>query len=275
MDLLITNKNTSIRLSDKGIITTDFDESSPSLRPLTKSFAGRNGKLHFGSDYSEKKLSYSGILKTYGLDDYEEKKNWLYSVLASKEPYYVQMIYSDNGLYEYEVPGSGRGNVYSPSNGFKSNKRFKVLLDETLQSEFVGRVGDDLIFKVSANFVTAELPFGESEPMTKTITDSIPYQGTTAASQLEVPFYLQLTAGETASGISLTVDNRTWTYTGDVAVGDVFQIGGMYNMKNHISINDDTNLEYFVLEPSFDGVVSVSSSIEAIIEIHDYKELYL
>lgn len=275
MDLLITNKDTSIKLSDKGIITTDFDESSPSITTNSKTFAGRNGKLNFGSDYSEKKLNYSGILKTYGLDDYEEKKNWLYSVLASKEPYYVQMIYSDNGLYDYEVPGSGRGNVYSPPNGFKSNKRFKVLLDETLQSEFIGRVGDDLIFKISAKFVTAELPFGESEPTTKTVTNSIPYQGTTAASQLEVPFYIQLTAGETANSVSLTVGNKTWTYTGDVAIGDVFQIGGMYNMKNHISINNDTNLEYFVLEPSFDGVVSVSSSIEATIEIHDYKELYL
>lgn len=275
MDLLITNKDTSIKLSDKGIITTDFDESSPSITTNSKTFSGRNGKLHFGSDYGEKKLSYSGILKTYGLDDYEEKKNWLYSVLASKEPYYVQMIYSDNGLYEYEVPGAGRGNVYSPPNGFKSNKRFKVLLDETLQSEFVGRIGDDLIFKISANFVTAELPFGESEPMTRLVTDSIPYQGTTAASQLEVPFYIQLTAGETSNGISLTVGNRTWIYTGDVAVGDVFQIGGMYNMKNHISINDGTNLEYFVLDPSLTGAVSVSSSIEATIEIHDYKELYL
>lgn len=275
MDLLITNKDTSIKLSDKGIITTDFDESSPSIMTNSKTFAGRNGKLNFGSDYSEKKLNYSGILKTYGLDDYEEKKNWLYSALASKEPYYVQMIYSDNGLYDYEVPGSGRGNVYSPPNGFKSNKRFKVLLDETLQSEFIGRVGDDLIFKISAKFVTAELPFGESEPMTETVTDSIPYQGTTTASQLEVPFYIQLTASEAANGISLKVGNKTWTYTGSVVVGDVFQIGGMYNMKNHISINDDTNLEYFALEPSFGGVVPLSSSIDAVIEIHDYKELYL
>lgn len=275
MDLLITSGYTSIKLSDKGIITTDFDESSPSITTNSKTFAGRNGKLHFGSDYGEKKLSYSGILKTYGLDDYEEKKNWLYSVLASKEPYYVQMIYSDNGLYEYEVPGAGRGNVYSPPNGFKSNKRFKVLLDETLQSEFIGRVGYDLIFKISAKFVTAELPFGESEPMTKTVTDSIPYLGTTTVSQLEVPFYIQLTASEAANGISLKVGNNTWTYTGDVAVGDVFQLGGMYNMKNHISINDDTNLEYFALEPSYGGVVPLSSSIDAIIEIHDYKELYL
>lgn len=275
MDLLITSGYTSIKLSDKGIITTDFDESSPSITTNSKTFAGRNGKLNFGGDYGEKKLNYSGILKTYGLDDYEEKKNWLYSVLASKEPYYVQMIYSDNGLYDYEVPGSGRGNVYNPPNGFKSNKRFKVLLDETLQSEFIGRIGDNLIFKISAKFVTAELPFGESEPMTKTVTDTISYKGTATASQLEVPFYIQLTASEAANGISLKVGNKTWTYTGSVAVGDVFQIGGMYNMKNHISINDDTNLEYFVLEPSFGGVVSVSSSIDAVIEIHDYKELYL
>lgn len=275
MDLLITNKDTSIKLSDKGIITTDFDESSPSIMTNSKTFAGRNGKLNFGSDYGEKKLNYSGILKTYGLDDYEEKKNWLYSVLASKEPYYVQMIYSDNGLYDYEVPGSGRGNVYSPPNGFKSNKRFKVLLDETLQSEFIGRVGDDLIFKISAKFVTSELPFGESEPMTKLVTDTIPYTGTAAASQLEVPFHIKLTAIETANGITLKVGDKTWTYTGSVAIGDVFKIGGMYNMKNNISINDDTNLEYFVLGPSFGGVVPLYSSIDAVIEIHDYKELYL
>jgi len=49
----------------------------------------------------------------------------------------------------------------------------------------------------------------------------------------------------------------------------------VYNLKNTLSINDTTNLEYCVLEPSTSGTVAVTCSITATLEIHDYKELYL
>lgn len=275
MDLLITNKDGSIKLSDKGIITTDFDESSPSLRPLTKSFNGRNGKLFFDSDYDTKKLSYSGYLTTTSQFDYEATRNWLYKTIGRSEPFYITPILSGDSQYDYEFPGQSTGNRLGQTNGVESNKRFFVTVSDTLAPQFVGSVNGKQIHKIELTFETVDLPFGETKPKTMAITNKIAYAGTVAASQLEVPFYIKLTSQQTASAISLKIGSRTWTYSGTVAAGDMFLIGGMYNLKNNLSVNDNTNFEYFVLEPSASGQIAVSSSISATIEIHDYKELYL
>ncbi|MFT9415098.1 phage tail domain-containing protein [Leuconostoc falkenbergense] len=275
MDLLITNGTSSAKLSDKGIVTSDFDESTPSLSLNTKSFTGRNGKLNFGGNYSEKKLTYTGYMQASSQSDYEAKRNWLYQLLGSAIPYYITPMYSDSGQYDFERPGQSTGNKLGQTGGTESNKRFLVTLDDTFAPEFSGSVNGKQNYKLSISFVTAVLPFGETMPKTATITSTIPYAGTVTASQLEVPFYILLTAKQTASAISLTIGSKTWTYSGTVASGDVFKIGGVYNLKNTLSINDNTNLEYFVLEPSISGTVAVTCSITATLEIHDYKELYL
>lgn len=275
MDLLITNGTSSAKLSDKGIVTTDFDESTPSLTPNTLSFKGRNGKLNFGGDYTDKKLSYNGYMQSSNQSDYESKRNWLYQLLGSSTPFYITPIYSDSSQYDFERPGESTGSKLGQLGGTESNKRYYVTLDDTFAPELVGSVNGKQIYKLSISFVTAVLPFGETKPKTATITNAIPYAGTVKASQLEVPFYIQLTAKQTASAISLKIGSRTWTYSGTVASGDVFKIGGVYNLKNTLSVNDNTNLEYFTLDPSAVGTVAVTCSITATIEIHDYKELYL
>lgn len=275
MDLLITNNATSVRLSSKNIVTFDFDESTPSLTANTISFKGRNGKLNFGGGYLEKKLTYTGYMQTSSQSEYEAKRNWLYQLLGSATPYYITLIYSDAVQYGFERPGQTTGNKLGQTGGAESNKRFYVTLEDTFAPELAGSVNNNQIYKLSISFITAVLPFGESKPKTATVTNAIPYAGTVTASQLEVPFYIQLTAKQAASSISLKVGLRTWTYSGTVASGDVFKIGGVYNLKNTLSINDNTNLEYFVLEPSTGGTVAVTCSITATLEIHDYKELYL
>jgi len=275
MDLLITSGVSSFKLSDKGIVTADFDESSPSLRPTTKSFNGRNGRLFFSSDYDVKKISYAGYLTATNQFDYEAKRDWLYQALGSAKPYYITPILSSDKQYDYEVPGQTTGNKLGQSNGTISQKRFYVTPADTFAPQFVGSVDGKQLYKLEIHFETVGLPFGETLPKTSTITNQIAYAGTVTASQLEVPFYIKLTAQQTASTISLQIGSRTWTYSGTVAAGDVFLIGGMYNLKNSLSVNDNTNFEYFVLEPSMNGQIAVNSSITATIEIHDYKELYL
>ncbi|CAH0418306.1 phage tail domain-containing protein [Periweissella ghanensis] len=275
MDLLITNNLESIKLSSRNIVTTNFDESSPSITANTLSFKGRNGKVNFGGDYGDKKLKFAGYLVANNQSDYETKRNWLYQILGGSEPYYITPMYSDNGQYSFERPGQTSGNIVGQTNEVASFKRFYVTIDDVIEPSFVGNINGRQIYKLEITFVTAELPFGESVPKTLTITNSIPYAGTAKASQLEVPFYLQITANQVASGFSLTIGSRTWTYSGTVATGDVFKLGGMYNTKNLISINDYTNAEYFVLEPSLNGQVTVKCSINATITINDYKELYL
>ncbi|WP_165206861.1 phage tail domain-containing protein [Weissella sagaensis] len=273
MDLLVNNGSLNVKLSSKNILTTDIDESMPSLTPNTLSFKGRNGKLSFGSDYDEKKLTYTGYLTATSQSDYETKRNQLYQLFNSTNPFYITPIYSDDEMYGFERPGQTKGDKIGQSGGSESIKRFYVILEDTFQPEFQGLIGGKQLYKLSINFVTAVLPFGESKPKTATITDKIAYQGTVPASQLEVPFYVQFKADEVATNLTLKIGNRTWTYRGPVAVGDTFKIGGVYNLKNSLNVNDDTNAEYFVLDP-FNGN-SVTCSVKGTIEIHNYKELYL
>lgn len=275
MDLLITNNATSVRLSSKNIVTFDFDESTPSLAANTISFKGRNGKLNFGGGYLEKKLIYTGYMQTSSQSEYEAKRNWLYQLLGSATPYYITPIYSDAAQYGFERPGQTTGNKLGQTGGVESNKRFYVTLEDTFAPELAGSVDSKQIYKINITFVTAVLPFGESKAKKLTIVSGIPYAGTVAASQLEVPFVVKVLAKQNASGIDLTIGSRTWKYSGTVTSGDTFVIGGMYNTMNMLSINDNTNAEYFVLEPTGTGHIDVTCSIASEIVIEDYKELYL
>lgn len=275
MDLLITNNASSVKLSEKDIVTTHFEESTPSLVANTLSFKGRNGKLNFGGEYSEKKLSYTGYIYANSHSDYEFKRNWLYQLLGNSNPYYITPMYSNEPMYSYESPGETSGNKLGQKNNIESNKRFFVTLEDTFAPELAGSVDSKQIYKINITFVTAVLPFGESKAKKLTIVSGIPYAGTVAASQLEVPFVVKVLAKQNASGIDLTIGSRTWKYSGTVTSGDTFVIGGMYNTMNMLSINDDTNAEYFVLEPTGTGHIDVTCSIASEIVIEDYKELYL
>lgn len=275
MDLLITNNTSSVKLSEKDIVTTHFEESTPSLVANTLSFKGRNGKLNFGGEYSEKKLSYTAYMYTNSQSDYEFKRNWLYQLLGNSNPYYITPMYSNEPMYSYESPGETSGNKLGQKNNIESNKRFFVTLEDTFAPELAGGVDSKQIYKINITFVTAVLPFGESKAKKLTIVSGIPYAGTVAASQLEVPFVVKVLAKQNASGIDLTIGSRTWKYSGTVTSGDTFVIGGMYNTMNMLSINDDTNAEYFVLEPTGTGHIDVTCSIASEIVIEDYKELYL
>lgn len=249
MDLLINDYS----LSNLSILVTDFSESSPTVTPNTISFKGRNGKINFGGDYADKKATVTIYLKSTNHADYLSKQDKLLGLIGGVDPFFIQPI----------------------CKGEVNQKRYYVTLTNQLTSEFIGYIDGFESYKYTLEFTTAGVPFAESFPNTLTVTDSIPYAGTTKASQLEVPFYIQLTAKQTASGISLTIGSRTWTYSGAVADGDVFVLGGMYNTKNLISINDYTNVEYFVLEPTPTGQIPVKCSIDATITINNYKELYL
>lgn len=275
MDLLISSSEVRTKLSEREIITTDFDEMTPSIRKSTKSFSGRNGKLFFGGDYDVKKINYSGYLTAINQSNYEDKRNWLYQLLGRSSPYYITPIFSNETQFDYEQPGQSNGNVFGQTNGIESNKRFLVTLADTFAPQFVGSVDEKQIYKLDIKFETAVLPFGESKITSITVEDKIPYTGTVQASQLEVPFVITIKAKESANGIDLTIGKRTWKYSGVVKESDVFELGGVFNTLNMLSINEYTNAEYFILEPSLKGYVDVKCSIQSEITIDNYKELYL
>ncbi|MBU7455838.1 phage tail domain-containing protein [Leuconostoc fallax] len=277
MDLIVNNDYLTEKLSDKGILTTKFDESIPSVNSKPLSFSGRNGKIDFGADYYEKKIFYEGYFYAHGQQDYENLRNWLYQLMASGQAFYITPLFDSDDMYAFERPGEKYGDAFTKrSMQVTSKKRFYVRLDETFNPEFVGNINGRLLYKVSIEFVTAELPFGEtSEKDYVVINNLIPYEGTISCSQLEVPFYIEIVTKQSANGIQLTIGDHKWTYTGAVSTNDNFRLGGVYNTKNGISVNDDTNYQFFILKPSANKKVSVNCSINATITIKKYKELFI
>lgn len=273
MDLLVEKDNQSIRLSELGILTVDFDESSPDFSVNALEFSGRNGKLHFGSRHTEKEITYTGYFYADGQREYEVKRNKLYSLFADNKPFYVTPAFdTEKQMYDFERPGQTTAQITSAGFETLSDKRFYVMLDSSIAPELQGNIAGRLLYKLDLSFVTAVLPYGETKPKSGTLSASLVYNGTASASQLETPFYVTVKANASASGINFKLGERTWTYRGVVAVGDEFRLGGVYNTRNGVSINDDTNFEYFILRP---GANAVSCSISATVTINNYKELYL
>lgn len=200
-------------------------------------------------------------------------------MLVDADPYYITPILTDEGdLYEFELPGETKGDLNSNSNEFSLGYRFKVVCENGLETNFLGKHSGGLIFSFYLEFITAELPFGETVPKVLNVSNkSFLYKGTAINSQLEYPWELKLTATQNQVGkFTINFDERIYEYNSDVSIktGDVFKIGAIETTLNGRNVTDYTNYQYFELIPLWGDLNSISTSFIGNIEILEYIEFF-
>ena len=129
MDLLVND----FSLSSLSILVTDFDETSPTVNPNTISFKGRNGKINFGGDYGDKKVTVTIYLKANDYPDYLAKWDKLTTLIGGVTPFFIQPIF----------------------NGGVNKKRYYVTLTSQLDPEYVGTIDGMDSYKLMLEFTTA------------------------------------------------------------------------------------------------------------------------
>lgn len=280
IDLLITKDNQEVKLSDFGLLTRDIDESSPSLTADRRTVKNRSGVILAGTQFVEKTIRVVGTFYASNLSSFEQTKEELNALLVDLNPYYItKMLPVNEGLYEFELPGEATGDVDLLEAEHEELKyRWKVYTDGNLAFDFVGRSQRGLLFRFTFNFITAELPFGETEPRTLEITnDFIEYMGTAHNSQLEYPWTLRLIADSEQSGsFSVQIGNCIFEHNSqtDLEVGDEFLLKGVETTKNRVNVNNYTNREHFVLEPQLNNRIPFETDFSGTIEILNFVEFY-
>lgn len=271
MDLLVEKGDSRTYLSRYKVITTSFEESSPSVKRNNTQIQYRNGNVDFGGWHGSKKIDYVGYYRADDIDEEETLREKIYALLSDPDGYYITQLKNDNDD-SFERPGENTGDYFEKQVNRPSHKRFYVYAS-SLESELVGSYGGHVLYKISATFTTMKLPYGESVPRDLDINNEvIPYAGTVTCNQLEQGFTVELTAKEAGNNLKLNVNETELTYNGQLSSGDVLKLSGYEYTKNDISIVKSTNKAYFKLLP---GVANkVSSSIAGKIRILNFQNLY-
>lgn len=271
MDLLVEKDDSRTYLSRYKVITTSFEESSPSVKRNNTQIQYRNGNVDFGGWNESKTIDYVGYYRADDLEDEEYLRERIYALLSDPDGYYITQLKNDNDD-SFERPGENTGDYFDKQANRPSHKRFYVYAS-SLESELVGSYGGHVLYKINAKFTTIKLPYGESVPCDLIVVNGvIPYAGTVTCNQLEQGFIVEFTAKKSSGGVILNLNGTKLTYSGQVYSGDVFKFSGYEYTKNDISIVKDTNKAYFKLLP---GVTNkISSSFAGEIRILDYQDLY-
>lgn len=278
MDALIEKDGVKTVLSSIGILVTDFEDSSPTLKINRKEVSNRSGYIFTGATHQAKKMTISGRFSVPNTLALEEKKDEINGLISNDEPFYItKMLPVSDDIYHFELPGESidLDLISIPHVAYKY--RYKVIVSSEIDYKFLGKTSTGLLMSISINFETVELPFGETIPKNTVVTTSIPYAGTAKCSQLEWPWMIRLTANAAQSGtISLKIGDRTFTYQAvtPLANGDVLLLKGIETTLNTLNINDKTNFEHFVLKPSATKSIPVTTNFKGSIELLNFVELY-
>lgn len=270
MDLYIEKDGLKTRMSSLGVLVQDIQVSNAAVESNRKRINGKNGNLFMGATHTEKKISVVG--KYYVSDELQDElmKDRLNGIFADTEPYFITRMYSTGTIYEFERPGQKLGfDLLKPDKQRKYHYRYKVLLDGEIDYSFQGFSDAGLLYEISFTLVTADVPFGMTEPDTIELSGEggfIEYKGTAPCSQLEWPWAVQVIANSSpGTKFTVTIGDRTLSYEGKKSIvsGNIFLLEGSSFTLNGLNINDQTNLEYFVLEPSERGFISYSTSMNS------------
>lgn len=175
MDLLIEKDDKRTYLSRYKVITTSFEESSPSVKRNNTQIQYRNGNVDFGGWNENKTIDYVGYYRADDLEDEEYLRERIYALLSDPEGYYITQLKNDNDD-SFERPGETSGDYFDKQVNRPSHKRFYVYAS-SLESELVGSYGGHVLYKISATFTTMKLPYGESVPRDLDVKPNVPYYG--------------------------------------------------------------------------------------------------
>jgi len=216
MDLLVEKGNNKTYLSQLGFLVTSFEEGAPTIARNSTNIQGRSGSVDFGGWHESKKVKLEGFYRAE--DQYEEEtlKERLFALLSDPEGIYITEMRGEIGQ-GFERPGETEGEVYEHMMTRPSHKRFYVYAS-SIENELQGNVGGTVLYKMSVEFTTLKLPYGESVPRDLDVKKNVPYYGknlltgTKAVKTGVVKAGSQFISGYSFAQVSI-VGGETYTYS--------------------------------------------------------------
>ena len=202
MDLLVEKLDGSrYYLSQYKVLITDFEESAPSVTRNSKQLDQRNGNIDFGGWHTDKTINITGYYRADDIDEEETLREKLYALLSDPDGYYITQLKTTPSV-AMERPGETSGSYYDKLKDYPSHKRFLVYT-EAPEMELVGNVNGTLLYKLTAEFKTMKLPYGET-PAIDIAIDNMPYK--------DVPVNLLTGTSNEVVTIDATAPNANTNY---------------------------------------------------------------
>ena len=201
MDLLVEKLDGSrYYLSKYKVLITEFEESAPTVTRNNMQLDQRNGNIDFGGWHKDKTINITGYYRADDMDEEEILREKLYALLSDPDGYYITQLKTSPDT-AVERPGETSGNYYDKLTDYPSHKRFLVYT-EAPELELVGNVNGTLIYKLTAEFKTMKLPYGET-PAIDIGIDNMPYK--------DVPVNLFKNTGNLSSTSTTTAWGNLFT----------------------------------------------------------------
>lgn len=176
MDLLVEKLDGSrYYLSQYKVLITEFEESAPSVTRNNMQLDQHNGNIDFGGWHTDKTINITGYYRADDMDEEEVLREKLYALLSDPAGYYITQLKTTPSV-AMERPGETSGGYYEKLIDYPSHKRFLVYT-EAPEMELVGNVNGTLLYKLTAEFKTIKLPYGESLPQDLDFKSNVPYIG--------------------------------------------------------------------------------------------------
>ena len=226
MDLLVEKLDGSrYYLSQYKVLITDFEESAPSVTRNSKQLDQRNGNIDFGGWHTDKTIDITGYYRADDIDEEETLREKLYALLSDPDGYYITQLKTTPSV-AMERPGETSGGYYDKLSDYPSHKRFLVYT-EAPEMELVGNVNGTLLYKLTAEFKTIKLPYGET-PAVDIAIDS-PYKdvpvnfaiashalGSNTTLTDAYPFHMQLSEDLSGKTITTVIKVIVTNYQGKI-----------------------------------------------------------
>lgn len=279
MDLLIEKQGVKTKLSDFGLFLIDVVDDDFSIERDRQTLKNRNGYLPSKNYVRDKLIRVSAKLNVSSLQELETTKNNLNALLMSPEPIFIRkMLPIKKGFYDFELPGSKSNFDLEEIETKELDYGYFVWLSNAIQYTFLGKKETGLLYNLVIEFTTDMLPYAQTKPINEVLSGGeISYKGNAECSQLEYLFYFKLTADQQKAGnFKLKVGSKEFIYKtpADIKSGDVFLLKGFENLLNGLNINNRTNYQYFVLEPSANDTINYTTDFPGKIELINKVEFY-
>ncbi|WP_242264875.1 phage tail family protein [Bacillus cereus group sp. BfR-BA-01422] len=259
------------KLEEIGIITRDFNPSSPSPKHNSEEMEGRNGAIDFGTVYEPRKINCSFYLKAYDMWDYALLRDEVFKIFDSRQPFYI--IDARNPGKRWRVKCNGSYDI--------EQQRMYGFFDIEFISfssfaESIGTTMDDFTFDGDLWQIGQGLIAEDTKYHHTTTSFRIYNAGDVTIDPRSMPLKIKYKGKSN----NLTIKNNTtgdlWSYNGvTTTLNDVITLDGVKAYRNVLgSIFKNTNWGLITLKPGWNDFVLTGATDAFEVEF-DFRFYYL
>ncbi|UXR73294.1 phage tail family protein [Staphylococcus sp. IVB6238] len=301
MDIeVVTKDNKVFKLSDIGMIATDFIVSSIKHEVYSQSIEGRHGLVDYGADYCDRTITVPFLFYPNELHEFSHGRDELFEYLTGTESFYIRELRRPRRKeYDFVKPLKTELPKWVPQteSEYVNGKQYLVRL-----SNVVSLDQEESRAKGTLEFTTTVLPFAETRYTTMQLNaqaydentdlhgtaENIDFDNTRYvfssnsftvfnAGNLTVQpesMYLKITVRGVSASSSFSIKNLTTgkTFTVNKAVNGTLILNGLDVKLNGINILRDTNLTFIDIAPGFNNFEITGGTFSSI--EFDFKYYY-